>query len=97
MAMDSETGPKLPWTTDGDWVMSRDAKRIGKVLKTRDGAQIAGMISGATHINATFHRLARLMVDAAKEGPGSNSAKRLNSILRELMQMDADGQLPRLG
>lgn len=97
MTMEAETGPKLPWRMDGDWITSATDDRIGKVIKLRDGSQITGMITGAAHVNSTLHRLCRLMVDAAQSGPGSNSAKRLNVIVRELMQMEAEGKLPQLG
>lgn len=97
MSQDTNAGPKQPWHLDGRLIMSADDKPIGEVIHPADGALIAGMLTGSAHINKTFHLLAKLLVDAGKEGWESNSGKRLKSIISRLMKMEVDGKLPRIG
>lgn len=96
MSMDAAIAPKQPWHMEGRWLMSADDKPIMECVKTNDGKLVAGMMTGANHINNTFHRLARLILDAGKEGWESNSGKRLKTVIVKLMQMEADGKMPRL-
>lgn len=77
--------------------MDANDEHIAKMMRPTDGQLIAGMMTGASHVNSTLHRLARLIVDAAKEGPDSNSGRRLRSIVNGLMVMEAEGNLPKLG
>lgn len=96
MAIEARTAPKQPWHLEGRWITSADDKPIAEAVNKSDGAHIAGMMTGATHVNNTFHRLAKLLVDAGREGWDSNSGKRLKSIISRLMKMEAEGRLPSL-
>jgi len=94
MSVDAMSAPKQPWSTEGRWIIASGDRPVAEVVNRPDGQLIAGMMTGATHINQTFHRLARLLVEAGKEGWDSNAGKRLKMIIQRLMMMEADGRLP---
>lgn len=94
--LDALAGPRQPWHTDDKLIVSADDIKVGLATKAKDAQLIAGMMTGIFHVNGTFHRLARLLVEAGQHGWDSNSGKRLQAIISRLMKMETEGNLPRL-